>query len=225
MRSAGRATQPSLARRRYATSCPSSKRRATSGSTATRLPPPRRPAARTRWCSAWATARPTSTSCSRSLPSTRRPQTAGACQARPLARRRTAQAVADDAGARRGRGAHAARAAPGQPHAAPGAVGNPHAPVALTAPKGRKAPAIAAWAVLAQEQDGPVGVKPLEWMLLTTVQVSSAEQAVQRLAWCTHRWGIEVMHKTLKVRVHGVAAPPLPATGIARTPHRAKYVL
>ena len=73
-----------------------------------------------------------------------------------------------------------------------------YAPVALKAPKGRKAPAITAWAVLVQEQDAPVGVKPLEWMLLTTVEVSSARQAVQRLAWYTHRWGIEVMHKTLK---------------------------
>lgn len=73
-----------------------------------------------------------------------------------------------------------------------------YAPVTLKAPKGRNAPAVLAWAVLAQEQDAPAGVKPLVWMLLTTMEVGSAEQAVQRLAWYTHRWGIEVMHKTLK---------------------------
>jgi hypothetical protein len=60
-----------------------------------------------------------------------------------------------------------------------------------------KAP-IAVWAVLAHERDAPAGVKPLQWMLLTTVPVDSAEQAIERLQWYAQRWGIEVLHRTLK---------------------------
>jgi len=74
-----------------------------------------------------------------------------------------------------------------------------YAQVSLQAPANKhKRPPIAVWAVLAQEHDAPAGVKPLEWMLLTTVQVSSVEQASERLVWYSRRWGIEVLHRTLK---------------------------
>lgn len=73
-----------------------------------------------------------------------------------------------------------------------------YAALSLVAPIGHKGAAIAVWAVLAQEQAAPAGVKPLEWMLLTTVEVSSAQQACQRLMWYSRRWGIEVLHRTLK---------------------------
>ena len=35
-------------------------------------------------------------------------------------------------------------------------------------------------------------------MLLTTQPVTTADDALERLAWYTRRWGIEVYHKTLK---------------------------
>jgi hypothetical protein len=54
------------------------------------------------------------------------------------------------------------------------------------------------WAVLAREVDAPDGTKPLEWMLLTTCEVSTFDQAMEKLAWYTGRWGIEVYHRTLK---------------------------
>lgn len=54
------------------------------------------------------------------------------------------------------------------------------------------------WAVLAQEISPPEGVDPIEWMLLTTMEVTTFEQAVEKLAWYTVRWGIEVYHRTLK---------------------------
>lgn len=73
-----------------------------------------------------------------------------------------------------------------------------YAAVSLVAPRRRHEPALAVWAVLAHEHDAPVGVKPLEWMLLTTVEVSSVEQAGERLMWYSRRWGIEVLHRTLK---------------------------
>lgn len=54
------------------------------------------------------------------------------------------------------------------------------------------------WAVLAQEMDTPSGVAPLKWMLLTTVEITRFEDAIEKLAWYTQRWGIEVYHRTLK---------------------------
>jgi hypothetical protein len=57
---------------------------------------------------------------------------------------------------------------------------------------------ISVWAVLAQEQEVPEGVIPLEWMLLTTMPVASFAQATEKLMWYARRWGIEVLHRTLK---------------------------
>jgi hypothetical protein len=73
-----------------------------------------------------------------------------------------------------------------------------HAQVMLKPPKRLKGPELSVWAVLAQERDAPAGVEPLEWMLLTTVAVNNAQDAVERLRWYTLRWGIEVLHRTLK---------------------------
>jgi hypothetical protein len=52
--------------------------------------------------------------------------------------------------------------------------------------------------VLAQECDAPAGAEPIEWALLTTVAVDRFEQACEKVAWYTQRWGIEVFHRTLK---------------------------
>jgi len=73
-----------------------------------------------------------------------------------------------------------------------------YAAVSVVAPAGHTDPAIPVWAVLAQERDAPAGVKPLEWMLLTTVAVTCFEQATEKLMWYARRWGIEVLHRTLK---------------------------
>jgi hypothetical protein len=54
------------------------------------------------------------------------------------------------------------------------------------------------WAVLAREEHPPSGVEPLEWMLLTTIEVRTFSQAMQKLDWYVRRWGIEVYHRTLK---------------------------
>jgi hypothetical protein len=54
------------------------------------------------------------------------------------------------------------------------------------------------WAVLGQETQPPQGVTPLCWMLLTTCPVTSFDQATEKLAWYTKRWGIEIYHRTLK---------------------------
>ena len=54
------------------------------------------------------------------------------------------------------------------------------------------------WAVLAREIATPANATPLEWMLLCTCEVNSFAQAIEKLAWYTQRWGIEVYHRTLK---------------------------
>jgi hypothetical protein len=74
-----------------------------------------------------------------------------------------------------------------------------YAPVELKSPQRHaKRPPIRLWAVFARELQPPAGVKPLEWMLLSTAAVNDLEQALERLAWYAARWGIEVYHRTLK---------------------------
>ena len=48
------------------------------------------------------------------------------------------------------------------------------------------------------ETDPPDGVKPLEWLLLTNVKVSTFSDALQRIDWYKQRWQIEVYFKVLK---------------------------
>jgi len=74
-----------------------------------------------------------------------------------------------------------------------------YAQVTLRPPKDKGYPPIEVWMVYAKEVDYPLAVSsPLKWMLLTTVEVSSLEQACERLGWYAKRWGIEVYHRTLK---------------------------
>ena len=54
------------------------------------------------------------------------------------------------------------------------------------------------WAVLIQEVQSPVGIEPLEWLLLTTLEVTSFEQACQIIEYYTCRWLIERFHFVLK---------------------------
>jgi hypothetical protein len=74
------------------------------------------------------------------------------------------------------------------------------AAVTLLPPDRQKkdAPAIPVWAVMAEEEETPKDVNPLKWMLLTTLPVNSFEDACEKLSWYTRRWGIEVLHRTLK---------------------------
>jgi len=57
---------------------------------------------------------------------------------------------------------------------------------------------VSVWAVLAQERELPAGVKPVCWLLLTSCEVDTFEQATEKLRWYAERWGIEVYHRTLK---------------------------
>ena len=59
-------------------------------------------------------------------------------------------------------------------------------------------PAITVWAVYVTEKASPTVDEPIEWMLLTTVEIKSFEDAQKRVEWYSGRWGIEVYHRTLK---------------------------
>jgi hypothetical protein len=74
------------------------------------------------------------------------------------------------------------------------------AEVQLNAPKRyASGPTVKVWAVYVLEKDCGEEVKsPIEWMLLSSVEVESFEDAKKRLEWYTGRWGIEVYHRTLK---------------------------
>jgi hypothetical protein len=54
------------------------------------------------------------------------------------------------------------------------------------------------WIVHAVESSPPEGTPPVEWFLLTTVNLRSAEDAVTCLRWYCLRWRIEDFHRVLK---------------------------
>jgi len=74
-------------------------------------------------------------------------------------------------------------------------------PVTLQPPNQRRRealPTIGVTAVLAQEVEPPDGEEPISWLLLTTLSVTTFEQAALCLRWYTYRWRIERFHFTLK---------------------------
>jgi hypothetical protein len=58
--------------------------------------------------------------------------------------------------------------------------------------------AVDIWIIHAVESSPPEGATPVEWFLLTTVDISSADDAVQCLRWYCLRWRIEDFHRVLK---------------------------
>lgn len=53
-------------------------------------------------------------------------------------------------------------------------------------------------AVLAREENPPKEKERIEWMLLTTVEVTSADDAFEIVRWYSCRWQIEILFKVLK---------------------------
>ena len=54
------------------------------------------------------------------------------------------------------------------------------------------------WAIYVNEPSPPHGEEPLSWMLLTTLSVSSLEEAIQYVQYYAIRFSIELFHKILK---------------------------
>jgi hypothetical protein len=55
-------------------------------------------------------------------------------------------------------------------------------------------------AVRIEEIEPPQGVKPVEWLLLTTHKVETLAQALQIVSWYRARWGIEQVFRTMKTQ-------------------------
>jgi hypothetical protein len=71
--------------------------------------------------------------------------------------------------------------------------------VELQVPKQEQAPGpLTAWVVRVWEAAPPDGTQPLEWVLLSSLPVTSQETAWERVEWYTHRWIIEEFHQCLK---------------------------
>jgi hypothetical protein len=64
--------------------------------------------------------------------------------------------------------------------------------------KGAKLPKLSFWAIWAEEIDPPAGEEPIRWLLLTSKEVTTLEQARRILNLYLRRWDIEVFHKVLK---------------------------
>jgi len=60
--------------------------------------------------------------------------------------------------------------------------------------KGKKLPKITVTLVYAKEENPPEECEALEWLLLTTIKISEASQALSCLNWYAARWSIEVWH-------------------------------
>ncbi len=73
------------------------------------------------------------------------------------------------------------------------------AEVSVRPPLGSKhKTAVKLWAIAATEASTPAQGEAVEWLLLTTMPVTSLEQAAEKLSWYALRWQIEVYHRTLK---------------------------
>lgn len=48
------------------------------------------------------------------------------------------------------------------------------------------------------EEIPPKDRKPIQWKLLTDLNVNSLEEAIEKIGWYTQRWKIEMFHKILK---------------------------
>ncbi len=71
--------------------------------------------------------------------------------------------------------------------------------VVLEPPRGKEdLGKITLWAVHVRERRAPTGVEPIEWKLLTTMEVNDFAQACEKIDWYVQRWMIEVFHRTLK---------------------------
>ena len=75
------------------------------------------------------------------------------------------------------------------------------APIQIRPPERRRYKGLAepeVYVIWAIETAPPKGIEPIEWMLLSSVETETLEQAMERLSWYARRWTIETWHKVLK---------------------------
>ncbi len=59
-------------------------------------------------------------------------------------------------------------------------------------------PPLTLGAIWVHEPDPPAGTEAIDWMLLTDLPITTAEQAWEKVQWYCRRWGIEEWHRALK---------------------------
>ena len=64
--------------------------------------------------------------------------------------------------------------------------------------KQKRYPCLDLTVIHATEIEAPEGRKPILWKIVTDIEVTSLEEAVEKLRWYAMRWKIEVFHKVLK---------------------------
>jgi hypothetical protein len=69
------------------------------------------------------------------------------------------------------------------------------------------------WAILAEDINTPAGEDPIRWLLLTSKQVTTLEEAHRIIQLYLRRWDIEVFHRVLKTgcRVESIQLKTGPA--------------
>ena len=70
--------------------------------------------------------------------------------------------------------------------------------IKICGPKNRKKEIIKCNVIYVIEKDPPKDQEPLEWILLTSIDIDSFEEACQVIKWYRHRWIIEEYHKCIK---------------------------
>lgn len=71
--------------------------------------------------------------------------------------------------------------------------------VSLKAPDRKSTlPSVDVSVVMAQELNPPKGEAPITWLLITNLNVITAEQAIEKLQWYLCRWQIEIFFRILK---------------------------
>jgi hypothetical protein len=64
--------------------------------------------------------------------------------------------------------------------------------------KQKQYPPLELMVIHAQERGAPVDRAPLQWKLITNLQVRSKADALEKIDWYAMRWKIETFHKILK---------------------------
>lgn len=71
--------------------------------------------------------------------------------------------------------------------------------ITLTPPQGHaNRQPVEVTALLAREVSPPAGETPIEWLLLTNLDITTLDQAEQKLSWYLCRWQVEIFFRILK---------------------------
>jgi len=97
-------------------------------------------------------------------------------------------------------GRHAIRTSDGDGEPVMAMLGVKFASVDVRPPIGKQRlyPAQKLVYIHAREETAPEGRARIDWMLVTNLPVTSLDQAIEKLAWYSLRWKIEVFHKVMK---------------------------